>query len=187
MAGLEVIVDAILSEAREKADEKMTETKKRIDEINAEYAEETEKVKAREKQAREASVSAFYERCEAERDAYEREMLLKTERETAKELIEMAKNKILNMPRDEYFAYLAKIYKNQNDIGGGELLLCKEDRDNMPEGFLESLGDGITLSDSEADSKGLIVRHGRVYVNCTIDAIFREKENELYDIASDKE
>ena len=36
----------------------------------------------------------------------------------------------------------------------------------------------------EAPSKGFIVRHGRVYVNCTIEAIFREKESELYDIAA---
>lgn len=187
MAGLELIVDAILSEAREKADKKTAETKKRIDEINAEYAQEGENVRVREKQEREASVAAFYERFAAEKAAYEREMLLKTERETAKELIETAKNKILSMPKDEYFAYLAEIYKNQNDEGEGELLLFKEDKENMPENFLESLGKGITLSDAEADTKGLIIRHGRVYVNCTIDAIFREKESELYDIASYKE
>lgn len=187
MAGLEVIVDAILAEAREKADEKLQETKKRIDEISAEYAEETEKVKANAEKERKASVAAFYERFAAEKAAYEREMLLKTERETADELISEAKNRILSMPKDEYFAYLAEIYKNQNDGDGGELLLTKEDRENMPEGFLESLGKGMTLSESEADARGLIVKHGRVYVNCTIDAIFREKENELYDIASGKE
>ena len=187
MAGLEVIVDAILSEAKEKADEKMAETKKRIDEINAEYAEEIANVQKRGEQSRKDGVSAFFERFGAEKAAYEREMLLKTERETAEELIKEAKNKILNMPKDEYFAYLAEIYKNQNDEDGGELLLSKEDRGNMPKGFLESLGKGLTLSESEADARGLIVKHGRVYVNCTIDAIFREKESELYDIAAGKE
>ncbi|MBR4720750.1 MAG: hypothetical protein IK057_03190 [Clostridia bacterium] len=187
MAGLELIVDAILSEAKEKADSKMAETNKRIDEINAEYAEEIKKVKEREEIARDGALNAFAERHAAEKAAYEREMILKIERETAKELILEAKNKILNMPSDEYFAYLKEIYKNQNDEDGGELLLYKEDRENMPKDFLESLGNGITLSDEEADTKGFIVRHGRVYVNCTIDAIFREKESELYDIASGKE
>lgn len=187
MAGLERIVDAILSEAKEKADSKIAETNKRIDEINAEYAEEAEKIKEREKTARETALNAFSERHEAEKAAYEREMLLKTERETATELIKEAKKKILNMPKDEYFAYLTEIYKNQNDDDGGELLLFKEDRENMPNDFLEGLGKGITLSDEEADAKGFIVRHGRVYINCTIDAIFREKESELYDIASGKE
>ena len=187
MAGLEVIVDAILSEAKEKADEKLAETQKRIDEINAEYAEETERVKADGNRAREASVSAFFERFAAEKAAYEREMLLKTERETAEELIKTAKNRILSMQKDEYFAYLAEIYKNQNDEDGGELMLSKEDRENMPQNFLESLGKGITISENNADTRGLIVKHGRVYVNCTIDAIFREKESELYDIAAGKE
>lgn len=187
MAGLEVIVDAILSEAKAKADGKKAEAEKRIEEINAEYAEEIEKVRKSEELARDARVAAFYERCEAERAAYEREMLLKTERETATELILAAKEKILNMPKDAYFAYLAEIYKNQNDVGGGEVLLFGEDKKNMPEGFLESLGEGMTLSDSEAETKGLIVKRGRVYINCTIDAIFREKESELYDIAAQKE
>lgn len=184
MAGLELITDTILAEAKKKADAKIAETNKRIDEINKEYAAETESVKERGKAARIEAVNAMKERYAAEKEAYLREMLLKTERETAKELIKEAKNRILNMPQKEYFAYLAEIYKNQKDEDGGELLLYKEDRDNMPEGFLESLGASITLSDDNAPSKGLVVRHGRVYVNCTIDAIFREMESELYDLAA---
>lgn len=186
MAGLELITDAILSEANKKADEKIAEAKKRIEEINSEYAAEIEKIKENGKIARADAVKAVDERLEAEKAAYEREMLLKTEHETAKELISEAKNKILNMPKAEYFAYLAEIYKNQNDLDGGELLLCKEDKENMPDDFLESLG-GITLSDEYAQSKGFVVRFGRVYINCTIDAIFRELESELYDIAAGKE
>ena len=185
MAGLEIITDTILAEARKKADEKTSEANKRIDEINKEYAAEMEDIKKRGEAARLDAVNALKERKDAEKEAYFREMLLKTERETAKELILEAKNRILNMPKDEYFAYLAEIYKNQNDEEeGGELLLYKEDRENMPSGFLESLGGNMTLSNDCAPSKGLIVRHGRVYVNCTIDAIFREMENALYDIAA---
>lgn len=184
MAGLEIITDTILAEARQKAEAKISEANKRIEEINKEYAAEMEGIKKRGDAARHEAKNALKERKEAEKEAYLREMLLKTERETAKELILDAKNKILNMPKDEYFAYLAEIYKNQNDEEGGELLLYKEDRENMPDGFLESLGDNITLSNDYAPSKGLIVRHGRVYINCTIDAIFREMENELYDIAA---
>ena len=186
MAGLEIITETILSEARKAADEKLAAANTRIDEINREYAAEIEKIKEDAKAERLEALKAAGERFEAERAAYEREMLLKTERETAEELVAEAKKRILDMPKDEYFAYLAEIYKNQNNEGG-ELLLCKEDRENMPEGFLEGLGGGITLSDDAAPSRGFVVRHGRVYINCTIDAIFRELESELYDIAAGKE
>lgn len=186
MAGLEVITDTILSEAKKKADEKLAEVKKRIDEIDAEYAEETERVREREKAVRIDAVKAVKDRLEAEKAAYEREMLLKTGRETANELIAEAKNRIFNMPKEEYFALLTEIYKNQGSEGG-ELLLYKEDKENMPEGFLEGLGGNVTLSDDEAPSKGFIVRQGRVYINCTFEAIFRELESELCDIASGKE
>lgn len=187
MAGLELITDTILAEARKKADEKLAEANKRIDEINKEYAAETERIKESGVSARIDAVNSLKERKEAEKAAYLREMILKTERETASELIKEAKKRILGMPKDEYFAFLSEIYKNQHDSDDGELLLCREDRENMPDSFLKSLGDGITLSNDEAPSRGFIIRHGRVYVNCTIEAIFRELESKLYDIASGKE
>ena len=187
MAGLELITDTILSEARKKADAKLAEANKRIEEINKEYAAETDRVLENGKTERINAVNALKERMEAEKAAYMREMLLRTERKTAKELIDEAKNRILNMPKKEYFAFLAEIYKNQKDGEGGELLLCKEDRENMPEDFLQTLGGGIILSEDDARAKGFVVRQGRVYINCTIDAIFRELESELYDIVLGKE
>ena len=187
MAGLEVITNAILSEAEKKASEKMAEANNRIEEINNEYKAEIERIAESGKTARDDAVKTVWERFDAEKAAYEREMLLKTERETAKELIEEAKNRILDMPEAEYFAYLAEIYKNQGSIEGGEILLCAEDRADMPENFVENLGSGLTLASDAAPSKGFIIRQGRVYINCTIDAIFRELESELYDIAAGKE
>ncbi len=186
MAGLEVITNAILAEAEKKAGKKIAEANKRIEEINNEYNAEIEKITESGKTARIDAVKTVWERYDAEKSAYEREMLLKTEREAAKEIIAEAKSRILNMPKNEYYTYLAEIYKNQNGTEGGELLLCKEDKESLPVGFIEGL-EGVTLSSDDAPSKGFIVKQGRVYINCTIDAIFRELESELYDIAAGKE
>ena len=187
MAGLELIIDSILSEAKQKAAKNLEEADKRISEMNTEYAEETEKIIENGEASRAEAVKNFKERKAAERASYERDMLLKTERDVAGEIITAAKNMILDMPKEDYFDFLAQIYKNQNIKEGGELLLFPEDKADMPSDFLERLGGNITLSTDSAPSKGFIVRYGRVELNCTVDAIFREKESELYDIACRKE
>lgn len=187
MTGLELITDSILKEAKAAADKKIEEATTKISGIK----EETDKVIAgileAEKQKREISVSELKERKEAEKKSYKNEMLLKTERETASELIINAKNKILELPADKYFELLKEIFDNQAKGAEGEILLTKEDKERMPEGFAESLGEGITLSEENISDRGFIIRQGRVEINCTFEAIFREMENKLYDIACCKE
>jgi hypothetical protein len=54
----------------------------------------------------------------------------------------------------------------------------------MPDGFVASLSDTLTLSKEDAPSRGFILRRGRVEQNCTIDAIFEDMKNRLADIVA---
>lgn len=187
MTGLELILDKIIKDAEKIADENIAKAKEQAQSIDSEYADEMKAVSEQEAKNREDAVNLLLERAKSEKTAFEREMLLAEEQKTAKEIIEMAKNRILQMPKDEYFAYLVEIFKNRNDFKEGEILLCKEDRENMPEDFVKNLDANLTLSSDDAPEKGFIVRQGRVELNCTFDAIFRELESKLYDIACCKE
>jgi len=187
LTGLELILDRIISDANKVAEEKISVAKEQIKAIDAEYEQEIKDVTENGKKTRAEQIESLKERTKTEKNAYLREMLLKEERNTAKELIEAAKNKILDMPKDEYFAFLAEIYKNHNDMQGGEILLCKEDKENLPADFVEKLNKSLTLSKDEIKGKGFIIRDGKVELNCTIDALFYEKESELFDVACKKE
>lgn len=187
MTGLDLITDSIISEAKKTADEKLKKAKNTADEIIAQYKSEIEDQKQALKQQLDAQTTSYEERGKAEQKSYLREKLLETERKAAAELISIAKEKIFSMPKDEYFKLLSDIYKNLHDDGQGEILLSKEDKDIMPKDFIKSLSSDLKLIDEDAPSRGFIIRHGRVEQNCTIDAIFRERESELYDIACGKE
>lgn len=187
MAGLELILDTIISDAKKISEEKINIANNQAEAIKKEYAEEIDKVSKEEQAKRTEQINILKERAGNEKMAYFREMLLREEREAAKEIISLAKKRILDMPKEEYFDLLCEVYKNQNDLIGGEILLCKEDKENMPEGFLEKLNKNLVLSDDEIKQKGFIIREGKVELNCTIDALFHEKESELYDVACKKE
>ena len=187
MTGLDLITDNIISEAKKAADEKLAKAKAAVDEIMAQCQSEIDKEKKNADMRQNAETSSMQERAKAERKSYLREKLLETERSTAAELISMAKDKILSMPKEEYFKLLSDIYKNLNDDGQGEILFSKEDKDMMPDDFVKSLSPDLKLIDEDAPSRGFIIRHGRVEQNCTIEAIFRERESEFYDIACGKE
>ena len=187
MTGLDLITDNIISEAKKNADEKISKAKAVVDEIMAQCKSEIDKEQQNADVRKNAEKASYEERAKAERKSFLREKLLETERKAAAELILMAKEKILSMPKDEYFKLLSDIYKNLNDDGQGEILLSKEDKAIMPEDFVKSLSPDLKLIDEDAPSRGFIIRHGRVEQNCTIDAIFRERESEFYDIACGKE
>ena len=187
MTGLDLITGNIISEAKKAADEKIAKAKADADEIIAQCKSEIEKERQLAEERKNADVSSFRERGKAERKSYLREKLLETERNAAAELIIKAKEKILSMPKEKYAALLYEIYKNLNDDGQGEILLSKEDKEILPDGFVKSLSPDLKLVDEDAPSRGFIIRHGRVEQNCTIDAIFRERESEFYDIACGKE
>ena len=187
MTGLELITDKIISQARAQADAIIAQANAQADGIKAEYAEEMQKQKSELMQKKADALSLQTERFEAVKNAKRHDMLLQTQREVAQNIIEEAKKKILSLSDSEYFAFLAELYKNTANGSKGEILLTAEDKKRMPEGFVESLNGNLTISDENAPSAGFIIRSGRIEQNCTIEAIIRDRQNELYDIACGKE
>lgn len=183
MKGLELITGSIIADAQARADEKIAAAKKVAESIRAEYAAETEKLRNKNAEALAAARQRAEESAESARRAMEREAMLSTKNETVNEIIAEAKAKILSLPDMEYFALLAEIYKNNAEDKEGEILLTASDKKRMPKDFLKKLG-RVTLAQDDAPSAGFIIRYGRVELNCTIDAIFEDKQNVLSDIAS---
>lgn len=186
MTGLELITDKILSDAQQEADIKLATAKDRIKEINEEYAEECKRARSEGEQKKSALKKQAEEACASALRAREREALLSAQNEAASQIIAEAKDRILNLDTAEYFAFLTAIYKNASEDKKGELLLCAEDRMNMPQDFIDSLNkiSEVTLSSEEAPSRGFIIRYGKIEQNCTIDAIFEDKINLLSDIVA---
>lgn len=187
MTGLEQITNSILGEAQAEAEKKIAAAKARIAEIKTEYEQEIARVKAEAEEKKKLAKKRADENTAAALRAREREALLETQNKTAEEIIAAAKEKILTLPDKEYFSLLAEIYKNNAEKGEAEILFSAEDKKRMPDGFIAELNkicEKVTLSDEDAPAAGFIIRRGRVEQNCTIEAIFEDRKNELADIVA---
>lgn len=185
MTGLEQITKSIIGEAQTEAEKKIAEVKTRIAEITAEYEQETARVMAEAEEKKKLAKKKAEENRAAALRAREREALLEMQNKTAEEIIAAAKEKILSLPEKEYFDLLAEIYKNNAEQGDAEILFSAEDKKRMPADFIARLNTicrEVTLSEEDAPSPGFIIRRGRVEQNCTIEAIFEDRKNELADI-----
>lgn len=188
MAGLELITDKIISEAVAEAEKKKADAASCAENIRAEYRAEEQRL-ATETEEKLAEIERESERnADSAVKAKEREAILAVENETVREIISEAKKRISELPRDEYFAFLTEIYKNNAENAEGEIILCAEDKENMLVDFLDKLSGicgKVSLSEEDLGKKGFVVRYGRVELNCSFDAIFEDKYNLFSDIASE--
>jgi len=191
MAGMESITAGILAEARSSADGiiKAAEEKAAaiVAEANSQIAKEAEECAAKA----EAESRAAAARTESKASLAKRGILLAARQDVIADVIAKAKESLLSCSGEEYFAMLLRLLKTRVRAEEGEMLLSAKDLERVPAGFAEEIGKtaaakggSLVLSDEAADiDDGFILRYGGIEENASIEAIFREKQEALSDIA----
>lgn len=100
-----------------------------------------------------------------------------------KDVIQKAKESILNLDASDYIALLDRLLERYHEDKEGEMLLCARDLEAVGKDLAEAAAKyKLTVSKETADiSGGFILRYGKIEENCSIDAIFREKTEQLTD------
>ena len=187
MNGLDSIVALILEEAKGEAEGILADAQKQAGELLAEADREAqnqveEKRELAKKQAdsiRAAKVSAAH--------LNGRERILAAKGKAIDQILNEARHSLLSLPEGQYFAMLKKLILSHARSGEGEMLLSQEDRERLPKRFLKELngeikGGSLTLSEEAAPiGGGVILRYGGVEENCSLDALFRDRQEELQD------
>ena len=172
MAGIDKILNEIKSDAEKEAAEIIAE---------AEKAAEAAKSKAQAKCDEYTSVSD------------EKLVLLKTKQEIIEEVLNKAKNKILNQDADKYFESLLVLLDKYALPEKGILFLNSKDLARVPDDF-ETLannkatknGGMLDISKDTVDiDGGFILKYGNIEINASLDAIFDENRDELVDTVND--
>lgn len=187
MTGLENITNSIIADANAAAEKKLSEAKMRISETESEYSAEIAHLEKLSEEKKQAAKKRAAENLESQKRSLARDKSLSLLQSVSSEIISEAKDKIKSLPDAEYFDLLKEIYKNNAENGDAEILFCEKDKKRMPDGFINELctiGPKVVLSADNAPGEGFILRRGRVEQNCTIDAIFEDKKNELADIVA---
>ena len=190
MTGLDKMKSQILDEAKAAAEGKIAEAKAQAEETirsaKEDAAKQTESILHKSKN----DVSNYQERLESSIDLQKRTKILAAKQEVIAGVLEKARAKVEAMEAGEYFSMLLKMVEKYALAQDGEICLCAADLARLPEGFeaevsriAQEKGGSLKLSGKGKQIKnGFILVYGGVEENCTINAMFDAKKDELSDI-----
>ncbi len=100
-----------------------------------------------------------------------------------------ARERMLNMPREDYAQFLARMAASASANGTEEIVLNARDKAELGKAVCKKANElltaegklgKLTLSEDTADiSGGVIVRFGGIETNCGIDALIRQQRSAL--------
>ena len=115
--------------------------------------------------------------------------VLSVKQEMISAAFDAAREEIVNMPRDKYTQFLARMAAEAAASGMEEIVLNARDKAEVGKSVCKAANDllsakgtpgKLTVSEDTADiSGGVIVRFGGIETNCSIDALIRQRRSGL--------
>ena len=185
MKGTEKIIAHIRSDAKERSDAILAQAEQQCASIRSEY----------EKQAKEAytgKIRAGVAECQARVDGMDRiarmeakKGILALKQEMVSQSFDKAKEKLINLPAEQYTDLLAKLAANASSTKDEEIIFNARDRESIAQSVTEKanrlLGDGkLTVSgETGAFAGGIILRRGRIETKCTVELLVELCRDEM--------
>lgn len=189
MTGLEKMKSQILDEAQKNADEILEEAKKEAVEIREAAQEEAQAECTRILERSRAEVKNAEERSVSSCALQKRKVLLETKQEIIAQVLEKAYNTLAEADEETYFRIIRKMIGKYAASQAGEICFSKKDLERMPKGFEEEIqriakenGGALVLSEETRDiNGGFILVYGGIEENCSFQAMFNSRKDELSD------
>lgn len=115
--------------------------------------------------------------------------VLSVKQEMISAAFDAAREEIVNMPRDKYTQFLARMAAEAAASGMEEIVLNARDKAEVGKSVCKAANEllsakgtpgNLTVSEDTADiSGGVIVRFGGIETNCSIDALIRQRRSGL--------
>lgn len=189
MTGLEKMKSQILDEAKAAAESKTAEAKAKASEMISQAEAEAEKIKEGIAQKSELQVSNYKDRVVSSMDLQRRTKILAAKQEVIADVLNKAYESLANMKEDEYFAMLLKMLDKYVLPEDGEIFFSSADLGRMSAGFeaeitkaaKEKGGSLVISKEGRKIENGFVLAYGGIEENCTLQAMFDEKKDELSD------
>lgn len=187
MNGLDKILQQIKDDSDAAVAKIKGESEKSAFEIKQKILKNAEKEVAAIKTRAAAECEDIKARGDSSAALAKKQAMLNAKQSIISELINKAHSRLLSLSANEYFAIIEKmIAKNSHKNEQGKISFNKADNQRLPKDFNEKLsklsGGMLTLSDDTADiDGGFVLIYGGIEENCSFDAIFSEKYDELQD------
>jgi len=193
MSGLEKIIAGILAQAEEQAKLIKAEADTKAAAISASAKDESERAVEVVRRESEAECAALLTREEGTQRQVRRLALLAAQVEEIDAAIAQAKAKLLQLPTEEYFDLMFRLFEKYAVDSHGEIKFGTADASRLPNGFVarcqavfpNSPNSKINVGEPiEGSEHGFVVDYGKIVVNCTVDEIFRVKRQAMRDAVS---
>ncbi len=190
MTGLEKIKSQILEEAKAEADDKIAKAKEKATEIISQAEAEAAKIAEAIAHKSDVQVANYKDRVVSSGDLQRRTKILAAKQEVIAEVLDKAYLSLTTMKESEYFAMLLKMLDKYAQPENGEIFFSQTDLERMSAEFeaevVKTAGDkGGSLVISKEGRKienGFVIAYGGIEENCTLQAMFDAKKDELSDI-----
>ena len=189
MTGLETIVEQILQEARQNAEEIGAEADRNVDSIIANAKKTVDKMNAEsaEKLAQAEKAGAF--RAKSSSELKKRQAVLRAKQAIINDMLDKAYAQMVSLPDDEYFGVILKCLENSVQKKSGTMIFSARDRKRLtPEIEAEigriaaAHGGSLDISDECCDIEGgFILAYGGIEENCSFKALFDANKESLAD------
>ena len=185
MKGTEKIIAHILADAKEQADAILAQAEQQCATIRAEF---DEKAKAAYTERVRKGVADCQDRVDSMDRIARMEAkkgLLALKQQKVSEAFDLAGKKIVELPAEQYAAFLAKLAARASVTGDEEIVLNARDRESIGTKVAAQanalLGEGkLSLSDKTgAFAGGLILRRGSIEANCTVELLVELCRSEM--------
>lgn len=187
MNGLDRIIEQIKKDSDSAVQKIKADAERTVLENKQRISRETEKEKEDIKSKTKAECEDIIKRGDSSAALAKKQAMLNAKQTIITDTINKAHAHLLSLPCDEYFEIIEKmITKNAHSDEKGEIAFNENDINRLPKGFGRKIsklsGGNLTLSDKKADiDGGFLLIYGGIEENCSFDAIFAEKHDELQD------
>lgn len=190
MTGLDKILKHIEDDASVAAEAVIAQARNKADEITTAAKAEGEKLSAQILEKSKSEVLACLSRGESAALLQEKKMILNAKQQVINETIDKAKDSLIVLPAKDYFEVIIKMIQKYALAEAGEIIFSSYDKKRLPEQFEGTIAKALShktnasLKISEQTrtiSGGFILIYGDVEENCTFEALFLAAKETLQD------
>ncbi len=190
MTGLDKILSRIEEEASSIAQQKIKAAQVEAEAVREDARLEAERVKKDILDKAQAECKTYREKMQSRADFQKRNALLEAKQEIISRIIEKAYQDMCSAGDDEYFDCMERLLEQYALPQAGEIYFSARDLKRMPLAFKARIkmtavkkGGSLKLAEAEAPIEGgFILVYGGIEENCSLRAIFEEKQELLKDM-----
>ena len=180
MNGIEKITARIEQDARAEMEAALEQARHKAEEITLRYGAQAAAEAEKAAEAGRKAAQQRFERLEGAADMEAKKTILAAKQAAIEKAFEKAEETLLGLPDGEYADLLAKLAAGSAKSGRGEIILNSRDRDRVgadvvkkANQLLQGRGE-LTLADDVGEMEGgLVLRSGKVEVNCAFETQLR--------------